>query len=198
MLRQGGWPILVLAGFSLVAVAIAVERALGLRRAAVFDRKVLDALERCREEADVQRAYITAQRAHGPFARLIEAVISARYLDHAQSVEAMHAAGRTQLGRLQRGLTALEIIASASPLIGLLGTVLGMVTVFDAISARGLGNPQVLADGIGEALITTIAGLCVAIPALACHSWFSKRAEEIAIEMQNRATTLLLQLQQLR
>jgi biopolymer transport protein ExbB len=95
---------------------------------------------------------------------------------------------------LERGLTMLEIIANVSPLIGLLGTVLGMVTVFDAVTAQGLGNPQILAAGISQALITTIAGLCVAIPALAFHGIYSKRVDELSIEMQERATAFLAKL----
>ncbi|MDP7639362.1 MAG: MotA/TolQ/ExbB proton channel family protein, partial [Candidatus Hydrogenedentes bacterium] len=88
---------------------------------------------------------------------------------------------------LERGLTLLEIVAGISPLIGLLGTVLGMVTVFDAITAEGIGNPQVLSNGISKALVTTVAGLCIAIPSLAFHSYFSRRVESLAMEMQDVA-----------
>ena len=110
----------------------------------------------------------------------------------------MHATGRSQVGTLERGLTLLEIIANVSPLLRLLGTVLGMVAVFDAITTEGLGNPQVLSEGISKALVTTVAGLCVAIPALACHSWFSRRVDDLATEMQDRATGLVAKLQGLR
>ena len=101
-------------------------------------------------------------------------------------------------GRLERGLTVLEVVAAVSPLLGLLGTVLGMVQIFEAITAAGLGDPQVLAGGIGKALITTVAGLCVAIPALAAHSFLARRVDEYAIEMQNRATVFLVRLQTMR
>ena len=110
----------------------------------------------------------------------------------------MHAAGRTQVGTLERGLTVLEIITGISPLLGLLGTVLGMVTVFNAITAAGLGNPQVLSGGISKALVTTVAGLTVAIPALACHTWFSRRVDDLAVEMQDRATGFIAKLQSFR
>ena len=112
----------------------------------------------------------------------------------AEILATMYATGRTQIGILERGLTLLEIIASISPLIGLLGTVLGMVTVFNAISAGGIGNPQVLSDGISKALITTVAGLSVAIPALGFHSWLSRRVDEFATEMQDRATGFIAKL----
>ena len=88
----------------------------------------------------------------------------------------------------------LEIVASVSPLLGLLGTVLGMVSIFDAISASGAGNPQVLSEGISKALVTTIAGLCVAIPALAAHGWLSRRVDDYAAELQERATGFIIQI----
>jgi len=106
----------------------------------------------------------------------------------------MRTAGRTQVDRLERGLTVLEIVAAVSPLIGLLGTVLGMVAVFNAITAEGLGNPQILSAGISQALVTTVAGLTVAIPALAFHSLLTKRVDMYAVEMQDRATTFIFKM----
>jgi biopolymer transport protein ExbB len=106
-------------------------------------------------------------------------------------MQTMEAVGRTQVGVLERGLTLLEIIAGTSPLLGLLGTVLGMVTVFNAITLQGIGNPQVLSKGISQALITTVAGLCVAIPALASHSWLARRVDDLADEMHHRAAGFL-------
>lgn len=195
MLGQGGWIMIAIALCSLIAVTIILERASALRRKRVLDRRVLHAIQSYQGEQSVQQATITCQRARGAFARIIEDVLRFRHLEHAQAIEALHAVGRTQVGRLQRGLTALEIVAAVSPLLGLLGTVLGMVTVFNAITAEGLGNPQVLSAGISQALITTVAGLCVAIPALAFHSLFSKRVEDLATEMQDRATTFIIHLQ---
>jgi len=127
-------------------------------------------------------------------AHVVKEVLDARHLDVPHLREVMNAAGRVEVGRLKRGLTLLEIIAGVSPLIGLLGTVLGMFTVFNAITAHGIGDAQVLSGGISKALITTIAGLCIGIPALAFHSWFSKRVEDLASEIQGHATRLILKL----
>jgi len=196
MLGQGGWIMLPIALCSVIALTIVIERASALRRARVIDRRILRLIDTFQGEDSVHQATITCQRARGAFARIVEEVIRFRHLEHAQAIESLHAVGRTQVGRLQRGLTALEIVAAVSPLLGLLGTVLGMVTVFNAITAEGLGNPQVLSEGISKALITTVAGLCVAIPALAFHSLFSKRVEELATEMQDRATSFIIRLQQ--
>ena len=198
LLLQGGWPMLPLALCSFLALTIIIERAFALRRHRVIEFRIVRALDEYQGERSAEMLTIVCQRSRGAFAKIIEEVIKARKLEHAQSIEIMHAVGRTQVGRLERGLTIIEIIAGISPLIGLLGTVLGMVTVFNAITAEGLGNPQVLADGISKALVTTVAGLCVAIPALAFHGIFSKRVEELATEMQDRATSFIVKLQSMQ
>jgi biopolymer transport protein ExbB len=194
LLRQGGWPMIPLAICSLAGLAIILERLVSLRRAVVIDPEVEHLVEQYNGNSSAEEAVNKCRRARGPFARIIEEVLKARGHDRAYVIEAMHSIGRAQLGYLERGLTVLEIIAGIAPLIGLLGTVLGMVTVFNAITAQGLGRPEVLSEGISKALITTVAGLCVAIPALAFHSWFSRRVDDLATEMQNRATGFVAKL----
>ena len=132
----------------------------------------------------------------GPFARVVEEVIRTRHLDHAEALEAINAIGRTELAILERGLTVLEIVAGVSPLLGLLGTVLGMVTVFDAITTEGIGDPQVLSGGISKALVTTVVGLLVAIPALAFHSWFSRRVDDLGAEIHHLAMQFMFRVRQ--
>jgi len=188
MLKQGGWPMIPLGLCSLIGLTIILERIVALRRRAVIDPEVEHLVEQYHDGISPDEAILRCKRAHGPFARIIEEIIRARKYDHVHVLETMHAVGRQQIGTLERGLTVLEIIAGISPLIGLLGTVLGMVTVFNAITLHGLGRPEILSDGISKALVTTVAGLCVAIPALAAHSWLSRRVDDLATEMQNRAT----------
>ena len=194
MLQQGGWPMIPLAICSVIAAGIFLERLAALRRKAVMSPDVVELTDDYKNESNADAALRNAENASGPFARLVEEIFKSRHLNHAQVVETMHVTGRTQVGQMERGLTLLEIIANISPLLGLLGTVLGMVNVFDAISTDGLGDPQVLSKGISQALITTIAGLCVAIPALACHSWLSRKVDDYAAEMQERATALIAKL----
>lgn len=196
LIEQGGWIMAPLGLCSLAALAIVIERAFALRRNKVIPPEIVRILHEFGTGGGATPSHSLAvcQRTPGAFARIAEELIQARHLHHAQLLETMHAVGRTHVARLERGLTALEIIAGASPLLGLLGTVLGMVTVFDAITQEGLGNPQILAAGISKALVTTIAGLCVAIPTLAFHGLYSKRVDELAIEMQERATAFLAKL----
>jgi biopolymer transport protein ExbB len=193
---KGGWPMYPLALCSLAMLAVVLERAYALRRDRVIAPEIVRILHEYGHDNGTTISQMLAICRHSPgaFARIAEELIQMRHLTHAQLLETMHAVGRTHVGRLERGLTLLEIIAGISPLIGLLGTVLGMVSVFDAITAEGLGNPQVLSDGISKALVTTIAGLCVAIPALTFHGIYSKRVDDLAVEMQERATAFLAKL----
>lgn len=194
MLRQGGWPMIPIGLCSIIGLAILVERLIVLRRGAVLNAEVVALVDTYNNDSKAENALLTCQNTKGAFARVVEEILKARHLNHAQVVETMHVAGRTQMGLMERGLTMLEIIAGASPLLGLLGTVLGMVNVFDAISVEGLGDPQVLSKGISQALVTTIAGLCVAIPAQAAHSWLSARVDDFATEMQERSTSFVAKL----
>lgn len=193
-IMQGGVAMVPIGICSLVGLTIIVERFVALRRAVVFDDRVLQLSEGYTEKVSPEAALALCRQARGAFARIIEECIRVRHLDHDQVIETMHATGRTQVVGLERGLTVLEIVAGVSPLLGLLGTVLGMIRVFNAITAKGVGNPQVLSAGIAEALITTVAGLCVAIPALACHSWLTRRVDDYAAEMQERATGFIVKL----
>lgn len=195
-LRQGGWPMIPLGFFSIAALTIVLERAVVLRRHRVISSEVVRILHEFGDTdgSSPSHSLAVCQRTPGAFARIAEELIQLRHLSHAQLLETMHAVGRTHVARLERGLTVLEIIANVSPLLGLLGTVLGMIDMFDALSLKGLGDPQILAAGISKALITTVTGLCVAIPALAFHGIYSKRVDELSIEMQERATAFLAKL----
>ena len=197
MLQQGGLCMIPLGICSLAAVTIIIERCFFLRRSLIIDRQLIHVIGEYQGDESAEGALLTCRHATGPFARIVEEVLRTRHLGHAQSIEAVNAAGRTQLSVLERGLTLLEIIAGISPLLGLLGTVLGMVTVFEAITAQGVGDPRVLADGISKALVTTVVGLIVAIPALGFHSWLSRRAEVLAAEMQDLATGFTINIREL-
>jgi biopolymer transport protein ExbB len=191
LIKQGGLTMIPIGLCSLAGLAVAIERAFALRRKHVVDDRVARMIDQFNEETSPDGALALCQRAPGAFARIIETVLRSRNLDEAHLIEAMHSTGRAQVGHLERGLTLLEIIGNVSPLLGLLGTVIGMVQMFMAIEVQGIGNPQVLSGGIGKALITTIGGLCVAIPALACHSWLRKRVDDFAVEMQERAMAFI-------
>ncbi len=198
MLRHGGWILFPIGLCSLTALAIVIERLVMLRRSRILDQRVVDLVDEFSDTLPPEAALEVCQRARGPFARIIEEIIRARHLPAGHVTETLQATGRTQTAMMERGLTVLEIIANVSPLLGLLGTVLGMVTVFNAITAEGVGNPRVLSEGISQALVTTVAGLVVAIPAFAFHSWLSSRVDDLATEMHERATAFIARLHHIR
>lgn len=190
MIQQGGILMIPLAACSFTAVFIIIERAIALRRRAVEDENLVRAVHEY-DERTADQLMLACRRSHSPLAHILLAILRARHLDHAHLLESMNTAGRAQLRKLERGLVVLEIIGVTSPLLGLLGTVVGMVDVFNAITIQGLGNPQVLSGGIAKALITTVAGLVVAIPAVAAHSWFSKRVDDFSAEFQDAGAAFI-------
>lgn len=198
ILRQGGWVMFPIVAASVVAVTIVIERGIALRRRSVIDPRVTHILDQYTGEGSAEACLTACRRISAPFARIIEDIIEMRHLDESQILETMNMTGRSQVARLERGLTVLEIIGNTGPLLGLLGTVLGMISMFDAVTLRGLGNPQVLSDGIAKALVTTVGGLCVAIPSVAFHSWYCRRVDDFASEMQDRATGFIFKLNALR
>ncbi len=194
MLKQGGWTMLPLGICSLLALTIIIERIVALRWRAVIDPKILNAVERYAGEPSAIALLNACQRTQGAFAAVVADVLRSRHLEYEHWVENMRSAGRAEMNKLERGLTTLEIIGGISPLLGLLGTVLGMVDMFNAISLAGLGNPQILSDGIAKALITTIGGLVIAIPAVGFHGIFTRRVDELATEIQDKAMNLILRI----
>jgi biopolymer transport protein ExbB len=102
--------------------------------------------------------------------------------------------GRQEIGDLSKGLVVLETVAGVSPLLGLLGTVIGMIKVFQEISEVGVGQGNLLAGGIAEAILTTAAGLFVAIPSLVLYNFFTSRAEALILEIEKHSSTLLRKL----
>ena len=196
---KGGGAMIPLGICSVLGVAIILERMVSLRRQCAIPKPVVDALATVSDTQSLEHATKACSSNGSPLARIINILFRSRNLEHDQLIELLHSNGRKEVEKLERGLLMLEIIAGIAPLIGLLGTVLGMVSVFDAITAHGLGDAQVLSEGISKALITTVAGLSIGIPALAFHSYFSKQVESIAIEIQEHSVdfmTRLIQLQQ--
>ena len=187
-LEQGGWPMVPLGLCSIAALTVVLERLFALRRSQSVPKRIVDVIDRYQGEASVEASIQACRRSRSALARMVEELILVRKQGYVHIMESLNATGRREVERLERGLLVLEIVAGASPLIGLLGTVMGMVTVFEAISAEGLGNAQVLSAGISEALVTTITGLSIGIPALAFHSYFARRVDSTAIEIQDLAT----------
>ncbi len=183
-LQAGGPFMIVLLLTSVVSVAYIVERGLALRRNKVAPDVVEDALDRCQGRDDLASLQVICQQKPTPLSRLVLVAIEhlpGPKIDNADSVQTR---ARHEVVQLERGLVVLEIITGIAPLLGLVGTLHGMITLFGDIGAKGLGDNSVFAHGISITLNTTLMGLLIAIPSLIAWSYFSKKIESMAVEME--------------
>ncbi|HOX25280.1 MAG TPA: MotA/TolQ/ExbB proton channel family protein [Candidatus Krumholzibacteria bacterium] len=176
---------------SLVGLAVFLERLIVLRRRRIVVPEIISTVVTLPRATDFSVAYAVCDRHPGPFANVIRSG-----LDHAESDwqitrDALQESGRQESVRLMRNLRALETIAAVSPLLGLLGTVTGMIRTFAVTAKGGLGDPLALSSGISEAMITTAAGLIVGIPALVAFHWLESRANSIVFDIEVYASQLL-------
>ena len=141
--------------------------------------------------SEVEKALNEMKKNGGPFINIIRVGIDNRKRTKEEIRESILDQGRQEARKLERGLTILETIAGIAPLMGLLGTVLGMIKVFRVISEQGLGQTQALSSGISEALITTVVGLFIAIPALVSFNYFTHKVEDIVLEIEKYSGQLL-------
>lgn len=191
-MQDGGWVMWALLVLSLASLAVAIERAWVLRRARTPVAPLSEALRRSLAGSPRPAAALDAvQRAGGPAARVL-AVGLERFGRSAVQIEAaMERQGQAELRRLRRGLGVLASTSVTAPLLGFLGTVTGMIASFGVLATFGTSNPELVAQGIEEALITTAAGLMVAVPVHLLHGLLASRVERIAAEIEDLAHLLL-------
>lgn len=187
-----------LAVASMIAVAVVIERLIVLRRGRIIVPEIAAAVDAISGGRDLSLAYALCQSRPGPFANIVKAG-----LDHADSDwtvirDVLQEAGRREATLLTRRLGALDTIAAISPLLGLLGTVMGMIRIFAAVSNAGIGDPEALSAGISEAMVTTATGLFIGIPALVAHNSLNARADRLIFELENHAGQLLESLRRRR
>jgi biopolymer transport protein ExbB len=183
-----------LAFCSIAGLTVIIERSIGLRTASLIPTQIIAVMQAYKNEDSVPTVEIACKTKTSPLSRIAEALLEVRNESHSYQVETLNAVGRREVERMERGLLILEIVAGVSPLLGLLGTVLGMVTVFDAVTAQGLGDAQVLSEGISKALITTITGLTIAIPSMAFHSYYMRRVDSLASQIHEYAARFVVKL----
>jgi len=140
---------------------------------------------------ELNDAHINTLRDSSVLGEILAAALANRHRDLDSIKERVQDTGRHVVHEMERFITTLGTIAAISPLLGLLGTVVGMIKVFAAITAHGVGNPTVLAGGISEALITTAAGLTVAIPALIGYRYLRSRIDSLVVQMEKEAIKLV-------
>ncbi len=190
-LQKGGIVMIPLLLGSILALAIVIERAFGLRTRKVIIPEIVSAIDKIESVEDVKVAERICETYPGPFANIALAALRNQDLTRDELKETILDQGRQEVRVLQRGLVMLETIAAASPLLGLMGTVIGMIKVFNVISQQGLGQTNILSGGISEALITTVTGLAIGIPALVSFNFFADKAESLVMDIEKHSTSLL-------
>lgn len=176
---------------SIVAVAIIGERLWALQKKKIIPKHLVAQIWHWHSMGQLKEEQITQIRKSSPLGRVLAAGLS--NLSHSREVmkESIEEIGRHEVHDMERYLNTLGTIAAISPLLGLLGTVIGMIKVFSVITTQGVGNPTVLSGGISEALVTTAAGLAVAIPALMMYRYIRGHVEELVVSMEGEAIKLV-------
>ncbi len=176
---------------SIVALAIFLERLWVLRRKHIIPEEIIRHVEDMLKKQKLSEAFFLCQSDTSSISNIFLAGLKNIEKGMWLVKEAIEERGGREARMLEKNLGILSTIANLTPLLGLLGTVSGMIKTFNAISVQGIGNPAPLAGGIAEALITTATGLCIAIPVLVCHRFLKDKASALIFEMEENSIRLV-------
>jgi biopolymer transport protein ExbB len=191
VIKAGGWLMLPIIACSVIALTIIVERFLSLRQQRVLPKNLVKTLRVWSKTGKIPEINLDKLAITSPLGRIVAAGLSNRQHGREIVKESVEDTGRHVVHELERFLNSLGTIAAITPLLGLLGTVVGMIDVFTVISMEGTGEAEQLAGGISQALITTAAGLSVAIPSLLFYRYFSGKVETLVVRMEQEAMGLV-------
>jgi len=190
-LVQGGPLVIPIGLCSVIALGVFLERLWTLKRTRIIPESFILRIEELIGEDRVADALLLCQENHNPMGSVMAAALRNAEKDRPRVKEAVEEVGKFEGAMLERYVEIVGTCAAVAPLLGLLGTVLGMITVFQRVEEQGLGDPSVFASGIWEALITTAVGLAVAIPALIFYKYLQVRVDSLIVEMEERALRLI-------
>lgn len=191
LVQAGGWLMIPILLCSVVAAGISVERFWTLRAEQVAPRDLLTQVWTWIRNNEMDSSRLREVKSGSPLGQILAAGITSHRRGRDVMKESIEEVANHVVHELERYLNTLGTVAAITPLLGLLGTVIGMIKVFTAIQLEGTGNTAVLAGGISEALITTAAGLTVAIPSLFFHRYFQRKVDELVIYMEQEALKLV-------
>lgn len=191
LIKAGGWVMVPLIAIAILATAIILERFWTLRRREVLPPGLGEEVREWAKGRALDPRHIDVLRRNSPLGEILAAGLDVRHRPREIVKERIEDVGRHVAHRLERFLNTLGTIAAVGPLLGLLGTVFGMIQMFLDILTTGVGDANQLAGGIGQALISTAAGLCVAIPALIFHRYLRGRVTGYIIDMEKQAIGLM-------
>jgi biopolymer transport protein ExbB len=191
IVQAGGWLMLPIIACSVIAAAIILERLWTLQDKRVIPDELTAQVSHWASTSQLSPEHLQRLHESSPLGQILAAGLANRKAGREVIKQSIEDSGRHVVHELERYLNPLGTIAAISPLLGLLGTVTGMIEVFAAITANGVGNPGVLAGGISEALITTAAGLSVAIPSLIGYRYLRGRIDGLVVRMEKEAIKFL-------
>ncbi|WP_198007319.1 MotA/TolQ/ExbB proton channel family protein [Nitrococcus mobilis] len=191
LIEAGGWVMLPILACSVVALAFTIERCWALRRSRVVPKHLVAQVWHLVKSNTLEPTQLRELRAGSPLGRMLAAGLVNIQYGREIVLESIEDRGRHEAHGLERYLNTLGTIAAVSPLLGLLGTVIGMIKVFSSISSAGLGNVTALAGGISQALFTTAAGLVVAIPTLMAYRYFRGKVETLVVDLEQESLKLV-------
>ncbi len=193
VLMAGGWLMLPILGCSILALAIVFERFYMLSPKRVIPPSAEAQAKALSGSSKVDPTALEALRGASPLGAVLAEVLVTRHWDTEARTQKIEELGRQTVHDLERFLNTLGTIAGVTPLLGLLGTVIGMIKVFQTIQVAGVGQPTLLAGGISEALITTAAGLSVAIPSYFFYRYYRARVRALALALEQSVSDLMMQ-----
>lgn len=191
IVKAGGWLMAPIILCGILAVGIMLERYWTLQQKRVIPEDLTSKVWGWVKKNALDQKQIQALHQGSALGQILAAGLINRDRERSIMKDSIEDTGRHVVHELERYLDALGTVAAITPLLGLLGTVIGMVKVFAAITTHGVGNPTVLAGGIAEALITTAAGLTVAIPALIGYRYYRSRVDTLVVDMEKEAIKLV-------
>ena len=191
LIKAGGWVMLPILLLAVIAMAIIIERFWSLRSKEILPPGLGEEVREWARGRQLDPRHIEVLRRNSPLGEILAAALDMRFRPRELIKERVEDVGRHVMHQMERFMNTLGSIASVAPLLGLLGTVFGMIQMFLKILTTGVGDVNQLAGGIGQALISTAGGLCVAIPAVMFHRYFRGRIADYVIEMEKQAIALL-------
>lgn len=191
--EKGGIVVIPLVLCSIVALAIILERLWVTRRSRVIPKNLDLQVGELVRVGKIDEAISVCRRDDSPLAHLLISALRAVERPRDEFLEVVQLTGKRELSLLLRFVGVLGTIAAIAPLLGLLGTVVGIIKTFALIEQHGIGNPQLLAGGISEALIATASGICIAVPSVIFYRFFLQRAKSLALELEESVHLLLFE-----
>lgn len=176
---------------SVLSLAVIVERAINLRRSNILKPEIIQTIAAIRCLDDIPFAISKCEVIPGPFSSLLKRILTNNHLSREEKFIDIQAAGRQETKELEKRLLVLEVITAVAPLLGLLGTVIGLESIFGIISELGLGQAKAFSGGLAQAIRTTVFGLFIAIPSLVAYSYFDKKVDTFVLEMEEYSMQIL-------